>query len=246
MAVHIKMISLLVLVGFFLAVVCGFAAMLAGLGSRWGWWHYRTGFKMLKWSAYGGLFSAFVCGAAFIGAFFARIYDGVILAMLGALIGLVTAGNVRSWKQSVDRLPPIHDITTDTEYPPLFSAVLPLRKDAPNPSEYGGPPVAALQHKAYPDIKPRVVNLSVAHAHQRALEIARGMRWNIIHADGDAGRIEAVATTFWFGFKDDIVIRITPEGTRSLIDVRSVSRVGKTDAGTNAKRIRSFLKQMRT
>ena len=62
--------------------------------------------------------------------------------------------------------------------------------------------------------------------------------------DRTDGRIEATDTTFWFGFKDDVVIRISKSDKGSQLDIRSVSRVGKSDVGTNAKRIRKFLKEM--
>lgn len=244
MTAHMK-ISFIVLVGLLLALVCGFATMLAGLGSRWGWWYFRKGFTILRWSAYAGLLAAVVCGAGLIGSLQLRIYDGVILALLGMLIGLITVGNTWSWKQSIRNHPPIHDITTDTQNPPLFSAILPLRKDAVNPAEYGGPDIAAQQAKAYPDVKPLVLNQSITVVFDKALDVARGMGWEIIDANKTEARIEAVDTTFWFGFKDDIIIRITREGARSRIDLRSVSRVGRTDVGTNAKRIKTFLEQMK-
>jgi uncharacterized protein (DUF1499 family) len=70
------------------------------------------------------------------------------------------------------------------------------------------------------------------------------MGWDVIAVDQAGGRIEATASTFWFGFKDDIVVRIRPEGDRSRIDIRSVSRVGKSDVGTNAKRIRAYVERL--
>jgi uncharacterized protein (DUF1499 family) len=243
MTPHMK-ISILVLVGFVLAVSCGCAAVLAGLGSRWGWWHFRTGFAILRWSAYGGLFSAFVCGVGLIGSVQVWIYDGMIFAILGLMISLGTAGNIWNWKQTISHLPYIHDITTDTQNPPAFVSILPLRKNADNPSEYGGAEIAAQQIKAYPDVKPLVVKLPADAAFEQALTAARSLGWKIIDASKNEGRIEAVDTTFWFGFKDDVIIRITPIEARSRIDVRSVSRVGRSDVGTNAKRIRAFFKEI--
>ena len=69
------------------------------------------------------------------------------------------------------------------------------------------------------------------------------MGWNIVAKDPSQGRIEATDTTFWFGFTDDVVIRITPMGSGARLELRSVSRVGVSDVGTNAARIRSFVKQ---
>lgn len=137
--------------------------------------------------------------------------------------------------------PPIHDITTDTEDPPEFVAVLPLRSDAPNPVQYGGEPIAAQQREAYPDLEPLTVNVPPAEAFDHALATANDMGWDLAGADPIAGRIEATDTTFWFGFKDDVVIRVRPASGGSRIDVRSLSRVGVGDVGTNARRIRAYL-----
>lgn len=74
-----------------------------------------------------------------------------------------------------------------------------------------------------------------------ALATAREMGWTVVDSAADDGRIEAVATTFWFGFNDDVVIRVTESGSGTRVDMRSVSRVGVSDVGTNAARIRAFL-----
>jgi uncharacterized protein (DUF1499 family) len=142
-------------------------------------------------------------------------------------------------------VPRIHDITTDTDHPPAFVAVLPLRATAPNTTDYGGPEVAAQQRSAYPDIQPALLELPPTQAFQRALAAARAMGWTIVAADSTAGRIEATATTFWYGFKDDVVIRLTPSDRGTRVDVRSESRVGGSDIGTNARRIRVYLTKLR-
>ena len=108
-----------------------------------------------------------------------------------------------------------------------------------------------MQQTAYPDIAPAVLPLKPDKAFDQALEAAREMGWTIVDASVQDGRIEATDTTRWFRFKDDIVIRIRPaldgSGTAlqaSVIDVRSVSRVGKSDLGTNARRIRNYLEAL--
>ncbi|MFQ5779315.1 MAG: DUF1499 domain-containing protein [Nitrospiria bacterium] len=227
-----------------MAVLAGLIAMLAGLGSRWGWWHFSAGFMILKWGAYGGVAAAVV---SLVGCAVARPGGprrGFVLAILGLLTSLAVVGVPWSWLQAARRVPPIHDITTDMENPPHFVAILPLRKDAPNPAEYGGPEIAAQQRAAYPDVHPATLNVSPDQAFVQALTAARERGWEIVEADSTAGRIEATDTTLWFGFKDDVVIRITPIGRSSRIDVRSVSRVGRSDIGTNARRIQNFLHQL--
>jgi uncharacterized protein (DUF1499 family) len=97
---------------------------------------------------------------------------------------------------------------------------------------------------AYPDLGPKMLPYPPGVAFERVLVAARQMGWEIIDADAAEGRIEASDTTFWFGFVDDVVIRIAPDGEGSRVDVRSVSRVGRSDVGANAKRIRTFLKKL--
>ena len=159
-------------------------------------------------------------------------------------IGLVVVGIPWQMKRTAQQVPPIHDITTDTDNPPRFVAVLPLRKDAPNSPDYGGPDLAAQQRAAYPDLQPVIVPCSSST--KRSLKGSRlpeAMGWEIVAANAEEGRIEATDTTLWFGFKDDVVVRIQARDDESLLDVRSVSRVGKSDVGTNAQRIRAYLRK---
>jgi hypothetical protein len=142
--------------------------------------------------------------------------------------------------------PPIHDITTDLENPPMFVAAIAVRDaaGARNPPMYFAAEVAPLQRAAYPDITTMVVPLPGPMAFSRAERVARDLGWEIIADVPDEGRIEATATTNWIGFKDDVVVRVreSPGGTR--IDLRSKSRVGKGDAGENARRIRAFRERL--
>ncbi len=105
--------------------------------------------------------------------------------------------------------------------------------------------MAAEQRQGYPDIRPLVVEQAPAAAFDGALVAARAMGWQIVAAEASQGRIEATDRTLWFGFTDDIVVRIRPDGSGSRIDVRSVSRVGKSDLGTNAARVRAYLGKLR-
>jgi hypothetical protein len=140
--------------------------------------------------------------------------------------------------------PAIHDVSTDTEDVPQFVDVLPRRSKAVNPTEYGGPAVAALQHRAFPDVRTVVLHEPLDQAFDRALAAVRDMGWELVSANRQAGRIEATDTTFWFGFKDDVVIRVRQGSDGSRIDIRSLSRVGRGDAGTNARRIRAYTQRL--
>jgi uncharacterized protein (DUF1499 family) len=228
----------------FFSAVLAVGCALSGLGTRWGWWDFRTGLLILKWTAYGE------CAIAILSLFgcflpLSREAGRRALFVMALVISLIVATGPVRMALTARSLPMIHDITTDTENPPVFKAVLSARKDVLNPVEYGGTEIAQQQQKAYPDIVPLLLGIPPEMAFEHALAAAERLRWGIVSAEREQGIIEATDTTFWFGFKDDIVIRITPEGTGSRVDVRSLSRVGKSDVGTNANRIRGFFKKIK-
>ena len=237
----------LVAAGFLLALVAALAGMAAGLGSRAELWSFRGGFQILRWAAWGGLAGAAVSlvglGVALLRPAPAR-GRALLVGGLGIAVGLTAAWVPWTWKQRAESVPPIHDITTDLADPPAFEAVLPLRRDAPNPSEYGGDSIAMLQREGYPDLGPLTLDAPPDAAFRQALRAAREMGWEIVDSDPARGRIEATATTLWFGFEDDVVVRVRPEAAGSRVDVRSVSRVGRSDVGTNARRIRAYLEKI--
>lgn len=225
-----------------LAVLAALLLLLAGPGTRVGWWEFGTGFLMMRWAFFAGLAAA---GLALLLLAIRKTRQGSGAVLVAALvIGAVAAWVPWSGLQTVRSLPLIHDITTDTGNPPEFVAVLPLRADAANPPDYAGEEVAAQQREAYPDIRPLRLALSAEQAFERALDTARDAGWEIVAVVPEEGRIEATATTFWFGFKDDVVIRITPEDGGSRLDMRSKSRVGRSDVGANARRISAYLEAL--
>ncbi len=241
---RVRPLSRLALFAFSLAILVALVAIFAALGSRFGFWHFRTGMTLVRWSAYAGLGAAALSLIALIPTRPGGPRRGLIFAVLGLVVGLSIAAVPWQWRRVARGVPPIHDITTDTENPPQFVAILPLRADAPNPPEYAGAEVAAQQRAAYPDLEPLILPVRPERAFEHALEAARGMRWEIVEADPAEGRIEATDRTFWFGFLDDVVIRVTPAPGGSRIDVRSKSRVGGGDVGTNARRIRRYLERL--
>ena len=234
--------------GLVLSFIAALLLIFAGLGTRWGLWHFRTGFDLLRWGAYVGIVALLVC---LLAALFAQRQPGrggaLALAVVGLIIAAFCVGLPWRWQRTARAAPPIHDITTNTDNPPAFVAVVPLRAGAPNSLEYGGPEVAALQRAAYPDIRPLVLDVPKERAFALALDAVMTERWKLVASDTAAGRIEATARTPWFGFYDDVVVRLTPiDPERTVVDVRSVSRVGRGDAGTNANRVRGFLDLMRS
>ena len=222
-----------------LSVIAALLLLVAGPGTRLELWDFRIGFDLLRWACYLGVAAAVIALLLLLLPRTRR--DAVGTLLIALLIGLGVAFIPWNGMRQASKVPPIHDISTDTRRPAQFVAVLPLRADAANPADYGGPEVARAQAEAYPDLRTQRSELPPQQAFERALAVAREMGWEIVAADPASGRIEATATTLWFGFKDDVVIRIEPGASGSRIDVRSVSRVGKSDAGTNAKRIRAYL-----
>lgn len=231
--------------GFSIALASALAGLLSGAGSRWGLWDFHTGFAILLWAAYGGVIAATVSLIGIVVTIAGkRMKRDLVWAVLGLCLGAVVVLVPLSWSRAAKSAPAISDITTDTVHPPKFVKILPLRRGASNSAEYGGPVVAQSQLKAYPDILPLLFDDPPGRVFDKALSVARRMGWRIIDANKKEGRIEAVAETFWFHFEDDIVIRIEKSGQRTRLDIRSVSRVGKNDMGTNAERIRKFLRAM--
>jgi len=224
------------------AVLSALALIASGFGARFGVWDFRFGFALLRWSLYAALAAA---ALALIALVFPRVRSGRGWTLAAAMvIGLSVAYFPLHWLQVARAVPPINDITTDTANPPAFVAVLPLRAGSPVSADYPGAETAARQQSAYPDIRPLDLNVPPDAAFARALDAAKSFGWAIDATDAASGRIEATATTPWFGFQDDVVIRVTPTAGGSRIDIRSHSRVGKSDLGTNAKRIRAFLAKL--
>lgn len=225
-----------------LSMLAAIALLAAGPGTRMALWDFRTGFTLLRWAARLGMAGAAIALAMLLIPRLRRPH-GVML-MVALVLGLGVAFVPWNAMRHARQVPPIHDISTDTTHPPSFVAILPLRAGAPNDAVYGGPEIAHQQTLAYPDLQPYLSTRAPQQAFDDALSAARAMGWEIVDSAPAEGRIEATDTTRWFGFKDDVVIRVEASEGGSRIDVRSVSRVGKSDVGTNAQRIRAYLRQL--
>jgi uncharacterized protein (DUF1499 family) len=217
------------------ALAAALMLLLSGPAYRVGALPLRSAFSLLRWGAYTGMAAALI-GAALLW----RRRGRDVLAALALAVGLAAVGVPLRFQRMAAAAPPIHDITTDTANPPVFEAVVPLRAGAPNSLEYSQE-AARQQREAYPEIAPRILELPAAQAFARALSAAREAGWDIVDANAETGRIEATDTTTFFGFRDDIVVRLTPLDGRTVVDVRSVSRLGRGDTGTNARRVRDYL-----
>ncbi len=226
------------------ALLAGVAALASGVGHRFGLWDYRFAFALLRYAAWTGIAGALLSLVALGWNLKLGIRVGAFAAFAGIVAGALTFGVPWMALQEARRVPPIHDISTDTLDPPRFVALLAVRRAAPNGADYAGEAVAAEQRKAYPDIVPLSYAAPAPVAFARAENASRALGWTIVEADPQALRIEATDQTPFFGFKDDVVIRITPLGEASRVDVRSMSRVGRSDLGANARRIRAFFKEL--
>jgi uncharacterized protein (DUF1499 family) len=226
--------------------VAAFVMLVAsGPGTRLGLWPWQTGLALVKWAAYTGMAGAVGAVALIVLLVMPRWRARPWVPLVALCFALAAFVPPLILLEEAKKAPNIHDITTDAFDPPAFNALLPIRKQSPNGADYGGPEVAKQQQQGYPDIKSLIVKTAPAETVQKAIDAARSLGWEVVASDAPAGRIEATDTTTWFGFKDDIVVRVRPEASGgSRVDVRSVSRVGSSDVGANAKRVRSFLAKL--
>lgn len=164
-----------------------------------------------------------------------------IMALLLSTIAIAIPLSMLNKGKSV---PPIHDISTDLVNPPEFVAIAPLRADAPNPVEYAGVEVATQQRAAYPELQTLNYTQSKSELVEATKQVIDHLGWQLVNIDADQGIVEATDRTMWFGFKDDVIVRITDNGSKRLVDIRSKSRVGGSDLGKNAERIHGFIEEL--
>jgi uncharacterized protein (DUF1499 family) len=242
---RVSIFRMLVAAGLVLVAAGMLLAAVGGLGHRWGWWHFTTGFELLRWGLYASVAGVAASLVVLAGAAWLRRGKLALAALPAIVLGaVVIAVPLEQWRRAAG-VPPIHDISTDLEDPPGFVALAPAREAAPNAVDHPGEEVARQQRAAYPDLAPVRLAAGPDAVLAAAEEVAREMRWEVVAVDRAAGRLEAVDRTFWFGFRDDIVIRAREAGDGgTYLDVRSASRVGLGDVGTNARRIRDFLARL--
>lgn len=165
-------------------------------------------------------------------------------AIIGLVLALPYAGFLLSRPSAAGDVPAIHDITTDLVNPPVFKRLV-LRAD----NLTGVETVEnwrKLHSAAYADLQPVTIAKPAAAVLADAERIARAQGWDVVAVDPGSGQLEATASVSFIRFKDDVAVRITPnaDGASSTVDMRSVSRIGVSDLGVNAKRIRAFLKEL--
>ncbi|MGD8831885.1 MAG: DUF1499 domain-containing protein [Pseudomonadales bacterium] len=227
------------------SVVALVLLLLGPIGTRLGIWDFQIGLLLLIPA--GVLLAAIGLLVALVGVFVSRkrgfsgdpplLFTSIIVC--GAI--LVTMGIQFQKGTSV---PMIHNISTDISDPPRFNAVVALRGPNANPLEYDAETIGPQQQSAYPGVKTLVVSSPPGDTLARVVEALEEMGLDIVAVDEPGGIVEATDTTFWFGFKDDMVVRVRPVEGGSEVDVRSVSRVGQSDLGKNAARIMDLLNRL--
>lgn len=202
-----------------------------------------TAYAIMRWAEYIGLVALVLGTGALVYAYRQRKWSGGIVSVVALIVALTTIVIPLTWQRRAQNLPLMHDVTTDLENPPAFQEVLQKRGGAANRLDRS-PQLAILQREGYPDLAPVTLPTPPATTFDRALAVIQASGWEIVTADKSSGRIEATERTRWFGFTDDVVVRLTPWGTGTRVDVRSASRAGASDLGRNARRIREFLDEM--
>ena len=230
-------------------------ALIAALGTGAGAWHFGAGLGALRYALYAAVAGGLLAIIAWIVGRRSGVRTGRMnaLALVAALAFTAYLGNQIATAKSV---PAIHDVATNLDDMPQFSRLAVRADNLENIPGEDQPELAALSpenrwkalhRKAYSDLRPVRLALAPAETVQRAEKLARERGWAVANVDRQSGILEATATTLFFRFKDDVVVRVRPDPARtggSIVDMRSISRVGGSDVGVNAKRIRSFLRDL--
>ncbi len=244
-----------------LALLAAATVLAAGPLYRWSVLDLREAFGLMRWGFYAAAAVAGLSLVALVAAAIRRRRRAVPPIVLALVIAAVPTIGLLQFRAKAAAVPPIHDVTTDLDDPPAFAALHP-RADERTPvvpargrADLAGLPAIerwrVYHREAYGDLAPLRLGTDPADAIALAERAARDLGWEIAAVDPRAGRLEATDTTFWFGFRDDVAVRVRPDsgdggdaGTVRL-DVRSVSRVGISDLGANAARIERFLDHVR-
>jgi fatty-acyl-CoA synthase len=234
-----------------LAVAAPAAVLLGAVGSKSGWFSLTIGFDWLAIRVAPALaLIAVALGVlALIAALILPPRHGAALALFAIALGGVTFGALAQWRLQAMQAPPVHDVDTDWTSPLLFSPKLMTARGAgSNPVETNptvpvsaytrdtaGQLVAAVNARTCPGATPATLALPPAQAFARAKAALTDAHLALVTDDPAHGLLEATATSFWFGFKDDVAVQIRPSGAGARIDLRASSRLGLSDFGRNCR-----------
>lgn len=202
-----------------------------------------TAFTGLKFGVYAGVAALILLVLQFLLMRKTVTLGSTIMTIVFSAIAIALPLSMMNKGKSV---PPIHDISTDLVNPPEFVAIAPLRADAPNPVAYDGIETAEQQRTAYPEIKTLSYSQPKAELVGAVEQAVKNLGWELVNTDVSQSIVEATDTTMWFGFKDDVVVRINDQGGDSVVDIRSKSRIGGSDLGKNAERIHALIEELDT
>ena len=234
MATWLKSLAIVALCGFPIAVI----------GNRLGLFHFGISFQIIKYTLLLALAVFFV---SMIVSLKNRKTDAAKsnAARLAIYISLIPIIGLGTQIFSARSVPEIHNITTDTADPPRFNKVIARRGANSNPHEYIASELAAVQAAAYPEIKTYFSDKPSSALLSKSKQIIEDLGWELVSYDAATGIIEATETTALWAFKDDVVVRIGQRDGKSVVDLTSVSRIGRSDLGANAKRINAFLTKLK-
>ncbi|RRJ83439.1 DUF1499 domain-containing protein [Aestuariirhabdus litorea] len=213
---------------------------LAVAGFRWQLWGFGTAFLIMQGQVVLSLATLLLAAVLIL---LARRQHERAQASRGGWIALMMVLVVALYAVQVHKaktVPFIHDVTTDTRNPPVFEAVASLRGPGDHGVDYGGEAVASQQRVGYPDLLPLTTDSDPEQAYIRLKAMVQAKGWELVADEPERGHLEAVVTSTLFGFKDDLVIRVQPQGEGARIDMRSASRIGRSDLGANAARLRAL------
>lgn len=204
-------------------------------GFRAGGWPWPQAYDLAGWGAWAAG-AGVIAALAGLVVWLRRRNGGAGAVLLGLILSLPVAGLGAAFEIAARTTPPINDISTDTDDPPVFWFTA---TPSDYPAQNAGP-----QRAAYPNVRPVELPVSVDDAFAAALALVEERGWEVLSADPAESQIEAIARSRLFGFEDEVAIRVTETDTAARIDMRSRSRLGQIDRGANARRIEAFLSDL--
>ena len=214
---------------------------LAGPLYKFGLIELATAFTGFKFGVFAGIAALILLAIQLL---FKRNTASIGSALISAVLAITAIAIPLSMMNTAKNVPPIHDISTDLVNPPAFVAIAPLRADAPNPVTYDGIETAEQQRIGYPELQTLRYEQTQPELIAASTQAIENLGWELVNIDADKGIIEATDTTAWFGFKDDVVVRIVDNENERLVDIRSKSRIGGSDLGKNAARVHKLIDEL--
>ncbi len=233
-----KYLSRTISLGFLLSIVALGVGIISIIGYREEWWRQFKAFYIFGWATFIAIASLIILLIGIFKNFKNKQKKIFALSVVSILFNLPILTGAFLFNYTATLYPPINDISTDTKDPPSYW-------NMPSPMEYPEEKFASMQHEFYPDLIPLKIKQNPKKVFEKALKIVKNDGWKLVSKDEEEGQIEAVASSLFFGFKDEVVIRIKKSKDGTIVDVRSRSRIGKIDRGANARRIRKFIKALK-